>query len=362
MMMREKLHALFRDQIEQKECFGGAAAVIKNGEVTFNESFGDERFNENSLYRLASVTKIITAAAVLKLHEDEKLSIYDKVSKYLPQYARLSLGAIAPNGMTYSMSMPRREITVFDLLTHTAGLGADELGNREYAVMPTEEKVSLERVCDYYGKNFHLAFEPGERAAYSGFAGFDVLARIVEIVTGKRFNSYLQEAICAPLSMSDTTFVPTSQQYERIVPMHKRVRGEDIEVDFKGSLYRGLPVSYEAAGASLVSSMSDMIKFCKALLSGGLLRDETVVLMFAPALENGLCGLPKGENIGLGCFNISGEHRLPRGIVYSHGAYGTHVLFDKSKGFAAIFLKNSMFDMAINSHSTVEFEKAVLDR
>ena len=358
--MENKLHELFNEQLLNVECFGGAAAVIRGGEVIFNESFGDARFNEKSIYRLASVTKIFTATAIMKLHGEGKISIYDNVSKYIPAFARISIGTTSPSGMIYSLSMPHREITLFDLLTHTAGLGADELGNREYAVMPTEEKVSLSRVCDYYAKNFHLAFEPGSRAAYSGFAGFDVLARIIEIVSGMSFNDYLQKEIFAPLGMTDTTFQPTDEQYARLVPMHQRLRGENREIDFKGNLYRGMPRSYEAGGASLISSVSDMIKFCKAFLEGKLLCDELTTLMCSPALDNNLDGLVRGENNGLGCFVISGEHRLPRGTVFSHGAYGTHLLLDRKKNFAAIFMKNSFFDMSLNSKSTLAFEKAVM--
>lgn len=358
--MENKIRSLFQDQLEAKECFGGAAAVIKNREVIFNESFGDERFNENSIYRLASVTKIIVSAAILRLYEEGKLDIYDKVSKYFPSFARLSLGAVAPNGMIYSTLMPSREITLFDLLTHTAGLGSDDMGNREYTVMPPEEKVSLKRVTEYYGKNFHLAFEPGSRYAYSGFAGFDVLGAIAESVTGKSLDVLVKEYVCEPLSMTDTTFQPTDGQFARIVPMHHRVGGVDKEVDYKGRVFRGMERSYEAAGASLVSSVGDMIKLVNALMYGGLLKDETVDLMFAPALKEGLAGLARGENSGLGCFVISGEHRMRKGVVFSHGAYGTHIVIDRKNALAGIFMKNSLFNMSTNSPATVEFEKAVL--
>lgn len=358
--MENKLHALFKNQLENVECFGGAAAVMRCGEVIFNESFGDERFNENSLYRLASVTKIITAAVILKLHEQGKISICDNVSKYLPRFARLTIGAVTSDGRICPLSAPHREVTLFDLLTHTAGLGADELGNREYAVMPTEKKTSLESVTDYYAENFHLAFDVGTRFAYSGFAGYDVLARIAEVVSGETFNDFLQKEVCVPLGMTDTTFQPTDAQYARLVPMHQRLSGVDREVNFKGNLYRGMPRTYEAAGASLITSMSDMIKFCTALLSGGLLNSETVDLMLTPALDDNLDGLNRGENAGLGCFMISGQHRLPKGTIFSHGAYGTHVILDPRKNFAAVFLKNSFFDMSTTSRSTVEFENAVL--
>lgn len=358
--MENKLRELFWNQLDAKECFGGAAAVIKGGEVVFCEHFGDERFNENSLYRLASVTKLVVTTLILRLYEEGRLDIYGNVSKYLPQFARIPLGAVAPNGMTYSMQMPCREITLFDLLTHTAGLGAGDVGNREYSLMPPEEKSSLCDACEYYAKNFHLSFEPGSRFAYSGFAGFDVLGRIAEVVTDKTLGTLVEEYICKPLGMTDTTFKPTAEQYDRIVPLHQRISGVDKEANFKGSIIRGIPVSCEAAGASLVSSMSDMIKFCSALPHGKLLKKETLELMFAPSLPDDLEGLTKGENSGLGCFVISGQHRLRKGIIYSHGAYGTHILFDRERDVAAIWLKNSMFNMEIASPATISFENAVL--
>ena len=363
--MQEKLHALFDAQLAACECFGGTAAVIADGETVFNESFGDERFTAHSLYRLASVTKIFTAAAVMQLHEQGKINIYDPVSKYLPQYKQLTLGGITTDGRIYSTELPKREITLFDLLTHTAGLGADELGNREYTVMPTEVKTSLASVTDYYGAHFHLAFAPGSKAAYSGFAGYDVLARIVELTSGMTFNDYLQKNLFAPLCMTDTTFQPTDAQYARLVPMHQRLSGTDREVNFRGTIFRGMPRSYEAGGASLVSSMQDTLIFCKMLLGGGefsgvrVLTPESVRTMFAPALDDTLDGLPRGENHGIGCFMITGQHRLPKGTVYSHGAYGTHILLRPSENFAAVFLKNSFFDMSTTSHSTVAFEDAV---
>lgn len=364
--MESKLHALFESQLAARETFGGAAAVIRGGEVVFNEHFGDERFRPDSLYRLASVTKIFTASAVLQLADAGKVDIHDPVSVYLPSFGRIPLGGIAPDGRIYSAAMPPREVTLFDLLTHTAGLGADELGNREYTVMPTEQKITLESVTDYYGKSFHLAFAPGTRAAYSGFAGYDVLARIVELVSGESFNAYLQKHLFAPLGMTDTTFQPTDAQYARLVPMHQRIAGEDREVNFRGTLYRGMPRSYEAGGASLISSMADMLRFAKMLLGGGeldgvrVLSESAVERMLTPALPDGLDGLSRGENIGIGCFLISGEHRLPKGTAYSHGAYGTHLIIHKQRGIAAVFLKNSFYGMSTNAPATIAFENAVL--
>ena len=362
--IKSALLALGEAQLAAKECFGGAMAVMSDGETVINECFGDERFNERSIFRLASVTKLFTAAAVVKLHSENKIDIYSPVSRYLPDFKYIQLGNMTADGRVYSMGLPRREITLFDLLTHTAGLGAGELGSREYTVMRPEYKQSLEIACDYYAKNAHLAFEPGSRAAYSGFAGYDVLARVIEVVLNKSFNDYLTEEFFVPLGMGDTTFQPTEEQYSRIVPMHKRISGEDREIDFKGTLFRGLPRTYEAAGAALVSSMRDILTFCRMLLSGGgdILTKDAVDMMLSPKLDSGLPGLEKGENNCFGCFIAEEGHRLPKGTVLCHGAYGTHVLLKPEEKFAAVFLKNSMYDMTNPSASTIAFEKAVLQK
>ena len=112
--------------------------------------------------------------------------------------------------------------------------------------------------------------------------------------------------------------------------------------------------------------MADILRFAKMLLGKGeldgvrILSESAVSAMLSPALPEGLDGLARGENIGIGTFVISGVHRLPKGTVYSHGAYGTHLLIHPERNIAAVFLKNSFFQMATNAPATRAFEEAVL--
>lgn len=363
--LSEELNALFSMQLAQNETFGGAAAVLLHGEPIFNATFGDARFCENSIFRLASLTKLFTAVLVMKLCESGKIDEDAPVSAYLPAYAQLRLGRMREDGQIFDAGRPEREITVRDLLSHTAGLGADALGNREYELVPAEYKTSLQAVTDYYPAHLHLAFAPGSRAAYSGFAAYDVLARIIEVESGMSFNDYLQSALCRPLDLRDTTFQPTDEQYARLVPMHKVVSGNAIEINFRGNLFRSVPRTYEMAGASLISSMRDVIRLCGMLCHGGILdgvrilTEESVRKMCTPKLPDGLDGLNRGENNGYGCFMVTGEHRLPRGSIFIHGAYGTHILYLPKPDVVGIFLKNSFYDMSITSHSTLAFEEAL---
>ena len=348
--------------IDGGECFGGAAAIIENGEVTVNMHFGDSRFKADSLYRLASVTKLFTAAAVMKLFDGKNIDVHTPVCDFIPSFSKITLGRLNSDGSVSTVGKPSRPVTVFDLLTHTAGLGVGELGTREYSLIPSDVKTSLRSVTEYYANNFHLAFDPGTKAAYSGFAGYDVLARIVEIISGDAFDGYLQNEICRPLGMVDTTFQPTDEQYARIVPMHKRISGENREIDFRGTLFRGIPRTYEAAGASLVSSADDILRFCRMLLNGGegVMDSASVRRMLTPLLDRSLEGLSDGENNCFGCFAAVGDHRLPKETVYSHGAYGTHIILQPEKKFAAVLLVNSLSDMSTAPHSALEFEKIVL--
>ncbi len=361
--LKNAISDLGKRLVDGGECFGGAAAVIEDGSVTANIHFGDSRFVSDSLYRLASVTKLFTATAVMKLYEEKKLDIYAPVTDYIPAFSKITLGRISSDGSIASVGKSARHFTLFELLTHTAGLGVGELGSREYALLPSDAKTSLESVTGYYADNFHLAFKPGEKAAYSGFAGYDVLARIVETVSKMTFNDYLQNEICRPLGLTDTTFQPSDSQYARLVPMHKRVSGENREIDFRGTLFRGIPRTYEAAGASLISSAEDIIRFCRMLVTGeGVISKEGISLMLNPMLDGSLDGLAEGENNCFGCFAVVGDHRLPKGTVYSHGAYGTHVLLEPKRKFAAILLVNSLSDMSTAPHSATEFEKIVIKR
>ena len=365
-ILNSGMRALFEEQLAAHECFGGAAAVTENGEFRFFESFGGPRFPQNGMFRLASVTKLFTAAAIVRLEEEGLLETGAPVSRYLPDFARMTIGEITENGQIYARAMPAREITLFDLLTHTAGLGADTLGNREYALIPAESKTSLAAAVDYYAGHFHLAFEPGTKTAYSGFAGYDVLARIAETVSGASYGALLSELFFVPLGMRDTTFCPSEEQWSKLTPVHKRIAGQDIEVDFRHTLFRGFPVSYEAGGAALASTAADMAAFlsmlaCKGVYAGTrVLKEDSVTRMLSPKLPRGLPGLARGENRGFGCIVHDGAGRLPRGTVVCHGAYGAHALILADRQTAGILLKNSYVDMSENPRAALAFEQTLL--
>lgn len=145
-----------------------------------------------------------------------------------------------------------------------------------------------------------------------------MLARIAETVSGASYGALLSELFFMPLGMRDTTFCPSEEQWSRLTPVHKRIAGQDIEVDFRHTLFRGFPVSYEAGGAALASTAADMAVFlsmlaCKGVYAGThVLKEDSVTYMLSPKLPRGLPGLTRGENRGFGCIVHDGAGRLPR--------------------------------------------------
>ena len=144
------------------------------------------------MFCIASMTKPITATAVMILQDEGKLSIDDPVSKYIPAFADVALRD----------GKPKQAVTLRHCLTHTAGLGGSQ--QNEGSLKDTVEKLARRP----------LDFEPGTKWQYS--PGLSVCGRVVEVVSGKPFDEFLAERIFRPLNMADTTFHPSAAQQQRL--------------------------------------------------------------------------------------------------------------------------------------------------
>jgi CubicO group peptidase (beta-lactamase class C family) len=220
---------------------GAAVLVARNGEVLLAKGYGFANIEHrvpntpHTKFRLASVTKSITAAAILQLQDAGKLSLDDQVARYLPDMPHAS------------------EITIRQLLTHASGLRSSE-------------KDPLE-------------FTPGERMNYSN-TGYQVLGRIIEKVTGQSYEDYLRAAIFEPLGMQGSGM----DHYAPIVA--NRASGYDRD---GGAGYVNAPPG-DMAGAfsagGLYSTVEDLYRFDQALLTGALLKPETAAAAFTPGRLN----------------------------------------------------------------------------
>ena len=282
---------------------GVTCMVLQDGEeqcyyeAGFQDSANRIPIARNTIFRLYSMTKPITSAAVMMLLEDGKLDLLEPVSKYLPGFLNQT---VIRNGMETPVSRP---VTIQNLLNMTSGLTYDgqncvtevrtgALFQEAADKLSSPHPLSTVEFMNRLGK-IPLAFEPGEKWQYGASA--DVLGAIVEIVSGMRFGEFLEKRIFAPLGMKDTAFyVPQDKQsrlskvYEATPDGLKTYHGSHLAV--QNRMERN--PAFESGGAGLVSTIDDYAAFAQMLLQNGscLLSPKTVEFMtgsrLMPALQN----------------------------------------------------------------------------
>ena len=342
---------------------GAAVSVTCGGRTVLRRYYGAAR--EGMIFRLASRTKPITAAAVLLLAAEGQLQLDDPVSLYLPEYAALRLGRLDSLGRPADAGPSRVPLTIRHLLTHTGGLLCGPLGAAQYAGFPPSDQASLAAAVAAYPR-YPLSFEPGSQAAYSAVAGFDVLARIVELVSRQNYAQFLYRALLKPLAMENTVFAPSEDQWARMAPMHvRRMEAQgpsNGRNDMGRHVFEGFPTGYTAGGAGLAGTLEDYERFALMLRSrgGGLLPESAIREMATPQVAAGTPGLSPTESWGLGVRVTTADPVLPRGCFGWSGAYGTHFWVDPQHDLTCVYMKNSRYDGGSEAGTARRTEQAVM--
>ena len=204
----ERIHETIQRHIDAGDITGAVTLVARRGRIAHFEAHGlmdldsETPMRKDAVFRIMSMTKPVTAVAVLMLLEEGRLRLSDRVSTFLPAFAEMKVAVPAPEtGAAGASAAPaetvpaEREITIRDLLTHTSGMVRNA---------PRTPEDSLETYVPKLAE-VPLAFQPGADWAYSGLAGPDVLARIVEIVSKEPYDAFLRRRVFEPLGMHDTT-------------------------------------------------------------------------------------------------------------------------------------------------------------
>lgn len=350
--------------------FGSAYCVIQDNNVIYEKYIGNtsadntEPVTKNTMFRIASMTKPITAIAVLILVDRGQLSLYDKVADYLPEFKNVHITQISDSNEIIDFGEAKCDITVWNLLTHTSGIGSEVTKTQK---MTDEDKKSIDKSLKFYFET-GLDYEPGTKQQYSGTAAFDVLVKIIEKITKKDYLCFLQKEIFEPCDMVNTTFVPTQKQWGQIIAMHNKVDDQNNVAEMKENcVFEDYPCSHYLGGAGLVSTLDDYSKFAKMLLNKGktpkkqILEEKTFCLIHTLLVPEEI--MPSNERWGLGVRVIVKEEykTLPIGAYGWSGAYGSHFWIDPVNKVAAIFMKNSLFDGGAANESARNFEKAVND-
>ncbi len=375
-MSTERLHrvtAALQKHIDDKHISGAVALVARKGKVVYYEQIGsmnietNEAMRTDALFAMASSTKPVTATAIMMLVEEGKVRLTDPVSRFIPEFKQMN--ALYPPSPSRNpvLVVAAREITIKDLLTHMSGLGTGGDGQKAAPSdtgFPTSAGETLASYVPRLAK-MALDFQPGTQWRYSGLAGIDVLARVVEIASGTDFNTFLRNRIFEPLGMTDTVFVVPEDRKTRIAGLHRFSEGKIVRAD---SFLR-FPPTYFCGAGGLTSTAADFWRFGQMLANGGelagkrLLSPRSVQLMstnHAGDLFPGNLGRPKGMGFGFAMEvvvnNAQASTFRTNGSFGWDGAFGTHFWADPKEQLVAVMMIQTNVGYLVRA----DFETAVL--
>jgi CubicO group peptidase (beta-lactamase class C family) len=278
-----KVGEFFRNEVATGKIPGAILLIQQHGKPVYHESFGvqdvvsEAPITDQTIFRLFSMTKAITSVAAMALVDEGKLKLDDPVSKYIPSFADVKVGVekkAADGTRTLELVPPDRPPTVLDLMRQTSGITygfyGDSLVRKAYAA------------ANLYAGDFDLAEfaeriarlplhnQPGSLWQYGHST--DVLARIMEIVSGKSLLAVEREKLLDPLGMKDTGFFVTDPEKQKLL-------AQPVPNDSNFRVGREnnptVPKKLESASGGMVSTMSDFSKFAQMLLDGGKFEGKT---------------------------------------------------------------------------------------
>lgn len=339
---------------------GYVAILARNGEVLHTATAGyadleaERPMTADTVVRIASMTKPVTAVAALMLVEDGVIALDDPVSDYIPAFADVRVATSLQRDDTYEIptTAPERPITVEDLLTHTSGLGyvfdyQSNLGalyiDGDIYSAEGDMNARMESLA-----GLPLYFQPGSAWFYS-YAS-DVLGHLVSVASGQSLEDFAQQRIFRPLGMSDTTFFLRDDQRNRLAALY--THGEDGALTRIPDAQDTIPRSpIEAGGAGLLSTANDYIRFGQMLANGGefegvrLLSREMVAEMAsahvqADRMPDRMDAIDLGYGYGVGVvYDGPGAHPVRNiGDFGWSGYFDTEFFVSPSTGVVAVIM------------------------
>jgi len=356
--------------VDEGRLGGAVTLVAREGKVAYLQAFGKidpatgAAMPVDAIFRIASQSKALTSVAVMILFEEGKLLLDDPVSKYIPEFAKTTVAVPdgSKKGPGYKIVPAKRQITIRDLLTHTAGIS--------YGYGPAKdlyEKAGLqgwfladrpEPVGTYIRKLAALPFDaqPGEKHVY-GY-NTDILGYLVEVVSGLSLADFVRVRITEPLAMADTSFFLPEDKIGRLAAVYGIGKDGKAELvaDPRETAYCTGPRICYAGGAGLVSTAEDYARFLLMLQSGGewggvhILSPKTVELMTADHVGR-LYG-SNGFGLGFWVTRELGRNGEPGSVgAYGWGgAYHTTYWVDPAEKLVAVFMTQLMPATGSDAH------------
>lgn len=345
--------------------FGNKAGVVSTDVLGKASLETGAPMAKDTYFRIASMTKPITAIAVMQLVDAGKLEPGDAVEKYLPEFRGQMLVSERTKD-TLTLKKPSRPITVRDLLTHTSGLPggypggiADVYMKRQYNLAETTIAISREP----------LNFEPGTRWSYCN-AGIDTLGRIVEVLSGMSFEDYLAKNVFGPLGMKNTFFYATPEQQKNLAVIYNRKEGKLFAppLDLIGQPSKS---RHPIPAGGLISTGGDIALLCRAMLGGGeldgkrILSEDGFKTMTRVQTGDIKTGFTDGMAYGYGFAVVNkptGVTEMLSSGTFGHGgAFGTQYWIDPVKDrFFILMIQRTGLPNSDASKMRMDFQNAAV--
>lgn len=358
-----RVDSLLQDHVDSRRIAGAVAVVMRDGEIVYERAVGwadregGRRMMPGHIFRIASQTKAITSVAALMLAEEGELALSDPVSRWLPSFAQTTVAVRTDSGRVIIPA--QRQITVKDLLTHTAGIsyGSEPLVAPLYLAKglgygPAYGWYTADRdepICETMDRLGTLPFvrQPGEAWVY-GYST-DVLGCVVERASGRSLDQFIRERITGPLGMRDTHFFLPPGDRDRLAAVYapdsaglavRAPRGPRGQGDYVDGPRRSF-----SGGAGLLSTARDYARFLEMIRRGGeldgvrYLSPESIAAMSSDQV--GALYTPDGLGFGLGFQTVERAGAAGAGSVGAFGwggAYGSTYKVDPAERMVVVFL------------------------
>lgn len=367
----KRLSDRMNEGVKNNELPGAVVLIARNGKLVMFESYGfrdkDAKIamTNDTIFRIASMTKPIVTLAAMMLMEEGKLTLADRVSTYIPAFAdtKVAVAKKKDDGTNEVVLEPQfRPMTVHDLMRHTSGLTYGAAGanpvKQSYLDMKVNDRAQTNaEMADKLAK-LSLLYQPGTTWEYS--MSTDVLGRVVEVASGMPLDRFIEERITKPLKMGDTAFeVAADKKARGAKPMREGPKNElpsipDVTEKF----------TWRSGGGGMVSTAADYARFLQMFANGGqldgvrLVSRKTIDLMTADALPPDIrmgadmfrfealepsARMGQGFGLGFAVRNVQGVNPLPGtpGDYYWGGAYGTYFWHDPRERMYVILMMQS---------------------
>lgn len=356
----EHLGEFMRSVTESGTYLGAVTLISRNGKIVDWRAYGHRDLakkmpmTKDAIFRIYSMTKTVASVAVLMLMEEGRLTLEDPVARYLPEFKSMHV-FVGGTASAPKLRPATRPITIRHLLTHTSGFATSGIKGDEavkiFNRVNLHQSPTLKAYAEYVARQ-PLSVDPGEKFNYDGVS-LEVLSRLVEVVTEKPFDAFLQERILGPLGMADTGFSVSVEKRARIPDMTSTdADGRLILSPANTAISAGQMMNpYPSGAGGLYSTAADYARFCQMLLNGGsldgvsILGRKTIELMMMnhlTQLDPPVTSFSNAEGFGLGGSVVLDVARRGRpgsvGQFGWSGAGSTYYTIDPEEKLIAMLL------------------------